>query len=687
MKGIFMQWKVTNVNRARLSGLALLWQLFGLVVLSVCMPLWAQSAGPGTGGPPRIPPEAFYAPGQIESAALSPSGRWLAVGAGVPGGRIGLVVFDLEGKTPVTSLARFSDVDVSDIRWVNEDWLVHSIADRTLGGGDQTWYPGLFSVRRDGSDRRELIAANFAGVSEARPGRQALLPNHHLLRAGLRSGNEVIVGEHVFSGRELVRVIAKRLDVATGRATSISLGVPGNPWDWYFDADGEPRAVVLRAEGRGAIHWRSSADAGWKRLAEFDWLRPPFWPHQVDTEGKLFVTQTSGRVGERELHSFNFETGKPDAEALVSTPGFDFAGQTVSELPGSRTLGVRVLTDAEATAWFEPRLTALQKEADRRLPGQVNRIQCRRCESDDIVALVSSWSDRDPGQYWLYRGQDKSWRKLGQVRQAIDPQRMGETDMQRVQTRDGLSMPVWVTRPQGAGKAALPAVVLVHGGPWARGRSWNWNADAQFLASRGYVVIEAEFRGSTGYGAAHFEAGWRQWGRAMQDDLIDALDWAVGKGWVNRDRVCIAGASYGGYATLMGLSRHPDRFRCGAAWVAVTDPALLFQWRADSDGDTMVRVHSLPQLIGDPVKDAEQLAQVTPVRLAASIKAPVLLAFGALDTRVPLVHGTRMREALIAAGNPPEWTVYDGEWHGWYKVDNRLDFARRLETFLGKYLQ
>jgi acetyl esterase/lipase len=224
---------------------------------------------------------------------------------------------------------------------------------------------------------------------------------------------------------------------------------------------------------------------------------------------------------------------------------------------------------------------------------------------------------------------------------------------------DGLPLPVWITRPAGAAKGPLPTVVLVHGGPWVRGRQWAWSDDAQFLASRGYLVIEPEFRGSTGYGSRLHRAGFRQWGRAMQDDLVDVQAWAVQKGLTDPARVCIAGASYGGYAALMGLARDASLYRCGVAWVAVTDPRLLFQWSFVSDVGTETRLHTLPELLGDPVADKAMLESVTPVLLADRIRAPLFMAFGADDRRVPLVHGQRMREALVEAiKNLPEREQY-----------------------------
>ncbi len=360
----------------------------------------------------------------------------------------------------------------------------------------------------------------------------------------------------------------------------------------------------------------------------------------------------------------------------------------VTDIGSGATVGLRVETDARTTVWFDPQMKAIQKVVDARLPGRINELSCRRCSQPDKVILVHSWSDQDPGHYWVYRPDGERWQDIGPTRTGIDPRRMATLDFHRIRARDGLEMPVWVTTPAGPAPAApRPAVVLVHGGPWVRGGHWRWDANAQFLASRGYLVIEPEFRGATGYGAAHFRAGWKQWGLAMQDDVADAVAWAVAKGFADPRRVCIAGASYGGYATLMGLVRHPELYRCGVAWAAVTDPRLLFELDWISDISEDARKFGFSVVIGDPVADRAALAATAPTEQAARIKAPLLLAFGAKDRRVPLEHGDRMRSALRAAGNDPEWVLYPDEGHGWWLVENRLDFARRLERFLGTHLK
>ncbi len=231
-------------------------------------------------------------------------------------------------------------------------------------------------------------------------------------------------------------------------------------------------------------------------------------------------------------------------------------------------------------------------------------------------------------------------------------------------------------------------MVLVHTGPWMRGGYWQWSAMEQFLASRGYLVISPEFRGSRGYGFAHFQAGWKQWGRAMQDDVADAVLWAQAQGLVDK-RVCVAGAGYGGYAALMGLVRHPELYRCGVSWVAYTDPFLMLKgaWFVTDDIDDDSRRYTLPLWVGDAKADAEMLTSVSPVAQAHRIRAPVLLAFGEDDLRVPLAHGKRMREALQKAGNDPQWVTYSNEGHSWRLPQTRTDFAQRMEKFLAEHLK
>ena len=650
----------------------------------------------------QLPPvEAFFTNPAIAQPRLSPSGRWLAALVRGPAQRNMLAVLDLQALGSSKVVARFNDADIQNVRWVGDEHLIFSAIDLQAGSGERRLAPGMFSVSRDGAHLLQLVKRRHDFVVESAGGTvdRRLEYNHWLLQVPKvieGAAPVVIVGEYILDGRgEIHSVQPKRLDVATGRVRRIEQGVPDNARSWLFDASGEPRLAVAASKGRIRVHWRAPGQADWAVLQDAEELNLPWAPRSIDAAGNLYVTTSRGPDGMRVLTRFDFAAGRPADDTMVDVPGFDFSGELITDPEGGRLLGVRTLTDGEITVWTDVRMKALQEEVDRRLPGRVNRLTCRRCDLGDgseRVLLIESWSDHDPGSILVWRGTQGNLQLLGRANKQIDPARMATLDFKRFAARDGRQIPLWITRPPASAPPApdggRPAVVLVHGGPWVRGGHWGWHAMPQFLASRGYVVIEPEFRGSTGFGAEHFRAGWRQWGQAMQDDVADAVLWAAQGKLIDPQRVCIAGASYGGYATLMGLVRHPELYRCGAAWVAVTEPLRLLErsWWWEDDVSEEARKYSLPAMLADAKTDADMLKAISPVQQAARIRAPVLLAFGELDRRVPLVHGKDMREALIKAGREPEWIVYPEEGHGWRKLENQQDFARRLEAFFAKHL-
>lgn len=640
------------------------------------------------------PAEVFFKPPTIVEAVLSPSGRKLAVRSAFGADRIGLGVFDLAPGGKPMRAAQFADGDVSAANWVNDDRLVFSVTDLSDGSGRPNGAPGLFAVNPDGSQMRQLVrrmGRPFVTSGSARQER-VLDWNHRLLavprpQAG-EVNEEVLVVEFTTDERRLETPLW--LNTRTGRTRSTGVDSPPNTVGWVTDGRGELRVALTRHDGRRGALWRGPGREDWQPLYESDLLNAPFGINAVDDAGQLYVTRGQGAGGETVLSLYDFERRAPAAKPLVVAPGFDFRGRVLNDGTGA-ALGVRLVTDGETTVWQNAAMQALQKEADERLPGRVNSINCRRCAAPDMVALVRSYSDREPGQFWLYQAQppegESNWRPVGLARKEIKPSEMAHMDLQRIKARDGRDLPVWVTKSASA-EGPLPAVVLVHGGPWLRGNVWGWHAQAQFLASRGYVVIEPEFRGSTGYGQAHFRAGFKQWGQAMQNDVTDALRWAQQQG-VASDKACIVGASYGGYSTLMGLAKDPQLYRCGVAAMAVTDLELLLKgsWWVDDDTSGESRRYSLPEMIGDPQKDADMIVANSPVKQAARIKAPVLLVFGEEDRRVPLAHGKRMRDALREAGNEPAWVTYPGEGHGFSILKNRIDFAERMAAFLAQHLQ
>jgi dipeptidyl aminopeptidase/acylaminoacyl peptidase len=432
-----------------------------------------------------------------------------------------------------------------------------------------------------------------------------------------------------------------------------------------------------------------SLGRGWQALVKGPAYGMPWLLEGRDDQGRIYVSvaQPGGDV----LKRLDPVRKVPEDQPLLTAPGFDFQGHLIRDPDGGPLLGVRATADAETTAWFEPTLAAVQKAIDTRLPDRVNRLVCRNCRRADRIVLVISYADRHPGELWLWRGEpDKpsAWRRIGVKRPAIDPNRMATVDLMRFKARDGREIPLWVTlpaEPSAAGPA--PAVLLAHGGPWMRGGQWQWDPLAQFIASRGYVVLMPEFRGSMGYGDAHFRAGFKQWGRAMQDDLADAVAWAVARKLVDPARVCIGGGSYGGYAALMGLVKQADVFRCGAAFAAVTEPFWLLREGSPDIRSNQVSAYTMPQMLGDSMADRDLLREASPLQHAARIRGPLLLGWGEEDRRVPPEHSQRMSAALKNAGIAHEAVSYEGEGHSWLKTATWVDFAGRLEKLLARELR
>ncbi len=656
------------------------WAVAGFAALcGVAMPAQATDKA-------LIPAETFFNHPALLDVKLSPSGRYLGLTAVHDNRRVALLAVDLQTHEPAKVVAYFASQDVAGFAWVNDERMLFTLG-QLEPDKRNSYGSGVLSVDVSSRKYTQLICAPGLICPKAQSSQFSVLSVPRL-QPGVRP-DEVVAGRYDGPQDGVIPVWMNARTAAVRRMEMPR--PPERAAAWWFDSQGRPRLVLSidKEQKLGTYHWLAADAKEWRSLASFKLLEPPFDPVAVSDDGQLYVKEPRGPAREAVLTSFDFEAGKPSARSIVQAPGFDFEGSLLERESGQGLLGVSLQADSQVSVWFDPAMKALQEEVDRRFPGQVNAIVCRRCGLPDMLAVVHSYSDRDPGRYVLYRAEGKLWETVSIVMPDVKPQQMAAVDFQRIQARDGRDLPVWLTLPTGVepGKPA-PAVVLVHGGPWMRKGYWQWAAMSQFLASRGYLVVEPEFRGSLGYGDAHFKAGFRQWGLAMQDDLADALLWARQAGLAS-DKACVMGPSYGGYAAVMGLIRHPELFRCGVSWIGITDLLLFLEgsvWVIDDIGRN-TRRHALPELVGDADKDADKLRAVSPVAQAARIRAPLLLAYGDKDYRVPINHGRRLRDAMTEAGNPPEYVEYENEGHGWQHMATRLDFARRVENFLAQHLR
>ncbi|MDB5746719.1 MAG: dipeptidyl aminopeptidase [Massilia sp.] len=655
-----------------------------LFALSLCAApgVHAQAA-------PALPSiERFFNSPAFNGGVLSPDGRAIAARSSAPGQRDFLVVVDLQTNSGKI-VAAYNDSDIGSFQWVNSERLLFNVRDRSVAQGDDDNAPGLFAVNRDGSELIQLAETGTARTGQ-RTGQRAgrrLLPWHTFMlgERGAQDSEYVYVRDVTWkTGYKKNRVSLLRLNTLTGQAQEVTRpkeDVTG----WMLDHKGEPRIAIGSDEDTGIIHYLDPATKEWRKLTTFKLYgnnEDAITPLAFGPDGKLYVSTRHGRDTSA-VHTLDIATGKLNPEPLVSTAGHDFDGTILTSR--EKVLGMRFTTDAESVEWFDPAMKAVQETVDKLLPATVNLVSAPPQHAKTPWLLVRAYSDLIPATYYLFNRDTKLVNKVGETYPGIDPKQMGRQQAVNYKARDGLNIPALLTMPAGARRSGLPLVVLVHGGPWVRGSSWGWAPQSQFLASRGYAVLEPEFRGSTGFGAAHYKAGFKQWGLAMQNDLADGVRWAVEKGYVDPKRVCIAGASYGGYATLMGLVNDPDLYKCGVNWVGVSDINLMYSSaNHTNDSSDEWKRYGMPEMIGDRVKDASQLKATSPIEQAARIKQPLLLAYGGADQRVPIDHGTKFHAAVKRTNPNVEWVEYPAEGHGFYLPKNSIDFWRRVEKFLDK---
>lgn len=646
----------------------------------------AQAATPAA-APTAIPVQNFFARPSFTGVTLSPSGNYLAAKITSRNGRDALIVVDL-ADSKVTSVAHFTDVDVGDVQWITDDKLLFDSVDRQNAAGDRRFGPGLFTVNRDGTSFRQLAdrTAGNRRVSQFESNKR-LLPWHTFMlnQRGAQDSATVYVRDiHVDVNGTYQYEDLLKLDTTNGRATIVRR--PADTNRWLLDEHGEPRLAASNDKGQRTYWLRDTATGDWRALATFAaYLQPreAFAPLGFGPDGKLYAIATP-RGDFAAVHTVDLATGALSAEPLLKLDGYDFRGSLVQD--ADKVLGIRYLTDTWGTVWFDAAMRVVQAEIDAQLPGTVNLLTVPR-KPGALNLLVRSFSDTQPNVYYVYNRETHKLARVGNAHENIEPPRMGHQQLVSYKARDGLTIPALLTLPPGTDKpAGQPMVVLVHGGPWTRGSNWGWDPEAQFLASRGYVVLQPEFRGSTGFGVRHFRAGLKEWGGKMQDDLADGARWAIAQGYADGGRVCIAGEAYGGYAALMGLVRDGDLYRCGVARAAVTNLDLLVDggWGYRDVLPDEYRQYGLKQLVGDPDKDAALLQAASPLAQAARIRRPVLLAYGERDRQVPIVHGNRLRSALREHNPDVEWIEYDAEDHDWSLPANRADFWTKVERFLDR---
>jgi len=331
-------------------------------------------------------------------------------------------------------------------------------------------------------------------------------------------------------------------------------------------------------------------------------------------------------------------------------------------------------------AFMDPKTESIFEKIAPQIPNHDLHITSR--DNNERYFIVKALNDRTYGTYYLYDAKTENLQKIVDTSPWLKEGQLAEMKPIAFKSRDGLTLHGYLTLPKGKTAKDLPIVVNPHGGPWARD-FWRFSPTVQFLANRGYGVLQVNFRGSTGYGKQFWESSFKKWGKEMQNDITDGVQWLIKAGVADKDRICIFGGSYGGYATLAGLAFTPDLYKCGVDYVGVSNIFTLFKtippyWQPMRE--------MLYTMVGDPVKDKALLTEISPIFHADKIKAALMVVQGAKDPRVNKAESDQMVEALRKRGIEVPYIVKDNEGHGFHNEENRIEFYSAMEKFLAKHL-
>lgn len=642
---------------------------------------------PSPGEAALVPVEKFTEGPAFTRARLSPDGNFLAYiddSEGDPW----LKVADL-GSKKVSRVNPGKTLDGLRKEVPSFQW----ISDRRISFLTTVWdgyfFTGVSAVDRDG-DNWKAYSGPDADPNSTDP----LVATKIIHAFGDRDQSVLMLDRGSNEGRDLLFQDVIKVGTLSGAYQTLVKN-PGDVVGWVVDRQGVVRLGVTRNETRFAAIYRESEQAPWRKLPLFDESLGKISPLGFDYDGqRLVVAVTSGRK-RRAVHFYDPAKGElgeliaahdqydiiPESGA-PSNDGVSLAAPIGSELAGT-VVGVRYMTDGPRVKWFDPTLAAVQALVDKVLPKTVNLITSR--SRDEKRMLILAFSDRDPGKYFLFdlRPGKPAISLVGARVPDFPVEHMAAMFPIQYPARDGEEIHGYLTLPPGEKKKGLPLVVMPHGGPNVRD-VWGYNPLIQFLANRGYAVLQMNYRGSPGYGTAFYDRGKREIGRGMQTDIEDGTRWAVAQGIADPARIAIVGGSYGGYSALYALGHSPGLYRCGVSIAGVTDWADITRGRKGEEYK-FAFLH-FKEWIGDPKLDATFLASISPVNFAEKITVPVFLAQGKEDRTVPPVQARRMVDALEKAGHKPQILFFADEGHGFKKARNRTKLFREVELFLAKHL-
>jgi len=600
--------------------------------------------------------EDFFRNPERTAYRISPNGEYLSY-LGSYQTRLNVFVQKIGSSDKPVRITNQTERDIVAYFWANDDKLVY-MQDK---GGDENDH--IYIANRDGSGEKDLTP--FDGV------KAEIIDNLEDF------DNEMIVG---LNKRNPQLFEPYHLDLTTGELKLLAENTDVmNPISgWLTDHAGKIRGATQISGGVNVnLLYRTTEKDTFKVVATTSFkenLSPLFFTFD---NKYVYALSNIGRDKDAVV-KYDIANGK-ELEVIYENPEFDVSGLQYSHKR-------KTLTSVSFTSWKREQ-KFLDKETEQiynRLNRDLGRYEVvitGKNKNEDKFT-IRTYSDRSLGAFYLYDLKKDELTKLADVQPDLKEEDMAEMKPISYQTRDGLTIHGYLTLPKGVEAKNLPVVVNPHGGPWHRD-SWGFNPEIQLLANRGYAVFQMNFRGSTGYGRKFWEASFKQWGQKMQDDITDGVQWLIKEGIADSNRIAIYGASYGGYATLAGVTFTPDLYTCAVDYVGVSN---LFTFLKTIPPYWKPYLEMMYEMVGNPESDSAMMAAASPVFHVDKIKVPMLIVQGAKDPRVNIDEADQMVKALREKGINVPYLVKENEGHGFQNEENRFEFYKAMSGFFRKNL-
>ncbi|NIJ50090.1 alpha/beta fold hydrolase [Rhizomicrobium electricum] len=627
--------------------------------------------------PAQPPVQAFAVPEELSAPALSPDGKHLASIEVHAGKRIGVVRTLDPAGVPAVGIPIDQGFLVR-AQWVSNERLLLTVNVnmRFWGENVKPWFR-TFTVDTKGQNMAVMFSDNEArnyNYGTATVSDLAMDDPDHIYMPIFDNANNATLRN--WDGQAF-RYSMFRVNVKDGTSERVSVGGP-QTGQWIMDGHGKVVGRVDKSLNPPIDHLLVNTNGEWKEIQSASSLgRDGIGVVGLTRDGKGFIeTAQFGDAKTTGLVSHNIADGK-DA-TIFSDPKYDI-GAALRDPWDQRVLGVTVTADQDADHYFDDDMQALQRGISGAFPG--NTVHAVSWDMAKTKVVLQVEGPKFPPTYFLLDRVTHSASPLASSYSTLEENQLGEMKPYPYKARDGLDIPAYITLPPGKTAKNLPVVVMPHGGPMARDQiGFDWMA--QFLANRGYAVLQPNFRGSDGYGHKFLKAGYGEWGGKMQDDVTDGVKKLIADGIADPKRICIVGWSYGGYAALSGAAFTPDLYACAVGGAGVYDLKKFLDTRAKDYGKDSDMIASWSLFIGDRSKDADKLAAASPAKNADKIKIPVLLVHGKDDYTVRIDQTEAMDEALRQAGKKVTTIIIPGESHYLQKMETRVQWLTELEKFL-----